>query len=251
MTDGMHFSVRVHHCFEVAMRGRLPGGWLFLPVVLWMLAMPARLGASGALVEPADKAEPAATGHGAPAGGGHSADASHAAEEPGLFPKSYDLGIWTLVVFILLFFILQRKAWPFILQNLQKREQGIAKAIAEAEQAREDAARLRVELQKELDRSGERVREILEAARRDAQHTKDEILAEARTEAQAEWERKRREIDTAFSQALQDIVKQSMELAALISTKAIRRQLSVDDHRRLVDESLAELKTAGKQRVGA
>ena len=167
--------------------------------------------------------------------------------KPGMLPK-YELGIWSVVVFLLLLGILYKFAWPPLLENLHKREEGIRKAIEDAHAAREEAAKLRVDLQKELDRAEEKVRDILEAGRKDAQHTKDEILAEARAEAQAEWERKRREIDTAFSQALQQLTNQSVDLAALIAEKAVRRHLTIDDQRRLIDESLTELKTAGKQR---
>lgn len=167
--------------------------------------------------------------------------------KPGMLPK-FELGIWSIVVFLLLLGILYKFAWPTLLHNLHQREEGIRKAIEDAHVAREEAAKLRVELQKELDHSGEKVRAILDEARRDAQHTKDEILAEARTEAQAEWERKRREIDTAFTQALQQLTNQTIDLAALIAEKAVRKRLTIDDQRRLIDESLAELKAAGKQR---
>jgi F-type H+-transporting ATPase subunit b len=46
--------------------------------------------------------------------------------------------------------------------------------------------------------------------------------------------------------ALNDIYKQAVELATLLSAKTLSRKISADDHTRLVDESLAELKQAAK-----
>ena len=52
----------------------------------------------------------------------------------------------------------------------------------------------------------------------------------------------RREIETAKDQALSELWGKSAELATIISAKAIRRSLSEEDHRRLLDEALTELK---------
>src|SRR5262245_20799363 len=43
-----------------------------------------------------------------------------------LFGLIWDLGLWTLIVFGLLLFILSRTAWPAMLEGLKKREQNIA-----------------------------------------------------------------------------------------------------------------------------
>ena len=43
-------------------------------------------------------------------------------------------------------------------------------------------------------------------------------------------------------QALKEITDHTAQLVTLVSAKVIRRSLSADDHRRLIDESLAELK---------
>jgi F-type H+-transporting ATPase subunit b len=50
-----------------------------------------------------------------------------------------------------------------------------------------------------------------------------------------------REIAAARDQALQQIWNQTANLATQISAKLLRRQLTPDDNRRLVDEALAEI----------
>ncbi len=153
----------------------------------------------------------------------------------------WDLSLWTLVVFGLLYFVLRKWAWKPMLEGLQKREENIRSAVEEAQRARDEAQRLRDQLQREVDKAHEKVRDILDQARRDAQHMTEEMVAKARAEIQADRDRLRREIETARDQALQDLWNRTAQLATMISAKAIRRQLTPEDHRRLVDEALAEL----------
>lgn len=159
----------------------------------------------------------------------------------------WDLGLWTLVVFVLLLLILRRAAWGPMLEGLKRRESSIRGAIEEAQRTRDEASRLRDQFQRDVDKTHETVRDMLDEARRDAQHTKDEMLAAARADIQTERDRLRREIEMARDQALHEIWNQTARLATLVSAKAIRRELNQDDHRRLVDEAVAELRDASAE----
>jgi F-type H+-transporting ATPase subunit b len=175
------------------------------------------------------------------------ADPAHGGEEkPNVFQWQLDLGIWTLVVFGLLMFVLGKVAWGPMLQGLHRREQNIQSAIDEAQKTRDEAQNLRVQLEKQLAGAHDKVREIVDEGRRAAQQMHEEMTGKARAEIQTERDRLRREIETAKDQALQELWNQSAQLATLISAKAIRRQLTPDDHRRLVDEALGELRQAGE-----
>jgi F-type H+-transporting ATPase subunit b len=153
-----------------------------------------------------------------------------------------DLGLYTLVVFGLLYFILRTKAWGPIVKLLDERENNIKQAYLDAEQARKDAQQYLEEIKAQKAKNADEVRAMIEEARRDAQALKDKLKADAASEVQADRERLRKEIETARDQALQELWNQTVQLAALVSSKAVRRDLTPDDHRRLVDEALAELK---------
>jgi F-type H+-transporting ATPase subunit b len=186
-------------------------------------------------------------GHAAPAAG-----AAHGASaEPDILSPVLDLTIWSLVVFLVLVWVLGRFAWKPMLEGLKRREETIRSALDEAQRAREEAKRVQSQFQAEMDRAAERVRDMMDGARRDAQRMNDEMIAKARAEIQAERERLRREIETARDQALAELWNHTARLATQISAKAIRRELNSDDHRRLVDEALAELGQAvGKRGNG-
>ena len=83
---------------------------------------------------------------------------------------------------------------------------------------------------------------------RDAQRATEDMLSKARTEINSDRDRLRRELETARDQALTDLWNQSAQLATMISSKVVGRELNPDDHRRLLDQSLAELKQAAQAR---
>ncbi len=153
----------------------------------------------------------------------------------------YDLGIWTLVVFGLLFLILSKTAWKPIMAGLQKREDTLTAFHTDAEKARAEAERLLQEVKAQRAKANEEVVAIIAEARRDADAFRDAEKVRTAADIQAERDRLKREIATARDQALSEIWEKTVQLAALVSSKTIGRVVSADDHRRLIDESLAEL----------
>lgn len=163
-----------------------------------------------------------------------------------LFSLRADLGIWSLLIFALLFWVLSRLAWPKMLAGLQKRESNIQNALQDAQKARDEAAAMRAQYQKDIDQAHLKVKEILDEARRDASATKDDMIAAARTEIQTERDRAHREIAVATDQAMQSIWSKAADLATQVSAAALGKQLDGAMHRRLIDESLNELKAASR-----
>jgi F-type H+-transporting ATPase subunit b len=164
-----------------------------------------------------------------------------------LFEHVIDLTLWTIVVFLILLFVLGRFAWKPMLAGLQKREHNIQSAQEEAKRDRDEAQRLRDEVQKKFDAAAAEVQSMFEQGRRDAQKLSDDLMAKTRTELQTERDRLRREIESAKDAVVHDLFRQVAQLATQISSKAIGRQMSVDDHRRLVDDAVTELGQTGRR----
>ena len=170
-----------------------------------------------------------------------------ATKAPDVFGRALDLGIWTLVVFLVLLWVLSRFAWKPMLQGLEHRESTIRTELEQAQHERQEAQALNESWKDEMAKAQDQVRALLDEARRSGQHAAEELLNKAKADAQAERERGRREISLATDQALQQIAAQTANLAALVSSKALRREMTPDDHRRLVDEALAELNQARRK----
>lgn len=156
-------------------------------------------------------------------------------------PKRWDLSIYTLIVFALLFAILYVFAWPNIAAGLKKREEMLAAVKDAADKAKREAEEMSAKLKAEFATANDKVRAMLEEARRDADALRVTEREIGQKEAAAERERAKREIETAKDVALQEIYHKAVELATLLSTKAIKKNLTAADHRNLVDEALAEL----------
>jgi F-type H+-transporting ATPase subunit b len=155
-----------------------------------------------------------------------------------------DLAVWTIIIFLVLLAVLGKAAWKPMLVGLQKREETIHNARAEAESARDEAKRIQSDLQKQLADANEQVRIILDEGRRDAQQLRETEMAKTAAEIQSERERLRREIEMQTNQAVQHIWSQAAELATLASAKALGRGITEGGHRKLIDEALAEIKAS-------
>ena len=100
----------------------------------------------------------------------------------------------------------------------------------------------------ERKKASEQVADMLAEARKNVEQSRAEYMAQAKAEIAAERDRLRREITTARDQAIQEMWQQSAQLATLIASKAVRRELNEADHRALVDEALSEMNQAIEER---
>jgi F-type H+-transporting ATPase subunit b len=172
-------------------------------------------------------------------------DAEH---KDDVFKGVLDLAIWTVVVFLVLLFVLRRFAWKPLLEGLDKREQSIVSAMEEAQAARAEAQKLRAEFEAERARANDEARQIRDQARLAAEHIAQETMAQGKAELQAERQRLHHEVETMKDQALQHTLAHVAQVASLIATKALGREVTLDDHRRLVDEALDEFRLAAQER---
>src|SRR5580704_9029690 len=93
------------------------------------------------------------------------------------------LMIWTMVTFACLVLLLGKVAWKPLLQALKDREDGIRKAIDEANSARQTADQLKAQYEQELARGQEKAQAILAQTQAEAQKVREQILKEAEAEA--------------------------------------------------------------------
>ncbi len=155
-----------------------------------------------------------------------------------------DLAFFTFIVFLLLLAILWKFAWGPIVAALERREEKIAHDIAEAQRANEEAKQLLTQYEQKLAAATNEVREMLEQARRDAEHAKQAILAEGKVAADAERVRALHDIEVATDQALESLAHRSAQLAVDLAGKILQSKLSSADHARLVSEAMAKFPSA-------
>jgi F-type H+-transporting ATPase subunit b len=151
------------------------------------------------------------------------------------------LMIWTIISFLITLFVLKRYAFGPIQRMIDQRRERIEQAIAEADNAREEARRLLEEHRKLIGQAKSESEEILSEARRVADAQRDRVRQETEEDRQRRLEETRRQIDQATVQALGQIRDEVGKLSLLAAEKITRKSLSGADQQRLIDEALAEI----------
>jgi F-type H+-transporting ATPase subunit b len=209
-----------------------------LLAALLTIAAPIALAASAAGQEHQEHEESSDAAHGHHDDLGHG-NAGRQLEDPSEFRS--DISIYTFVVFLLLLAILSKFAWPPIVRALEAREKYIADQIAAAEARHEDAKKLLAAHEAKLAHAADEVRELLEEARRDAEHTKVQIIAEAKKAAEEERQRAIREVEQAKDAALHELAERSANTAIDLAGRVIREQINPDRQAEIVREALSKL----------
>lgn len=151
------------------------------------------------------------------------------------------LMIWTIICFLVVLFVLKRYAFGPIQQMIDTRREGIQQAIAEADNARDEARRLLEEHRKLIGQAKSEAEQILSEARRLADAQRDRVKQETEEDRQRRLEETHRQIDQATAQALGQIRDEVGKLSLLAAEKITRKSLDEKDQQRLIDEALAEI----------
>ncbi len=149
-----------------------------------------------------------------------------------------DLALWTAVVFLCVLAILAVFAWKPLMAGLDKREQGIADQIAQAEAANQKAKDVLADYQRKLAEAKDDVRGILDQGRRDAETLGRELLDKAKEEASAEHVRALKEIETAADAAVRKLADQSAAMAVELAGKIVHAKLNPAEHARLIEQAV-------------
>ena len=142
-----------------------------------------------------------------------------------LLPK---LGLlaWTLLAFLIVFFLLSKMAWPAIIKGLRDRENSIADSLATAQKVKEEMALMKSENEALLAKAREERAQLLKEAR----ETKDRIISEAKEQAKVEAGKVVAETQAAINAqkmaALTEVKNQVGKLVIEVSEKVLRKELA-------------------------
>ena len=92
--------------------------------------------------------------------------------------------LFQLVMFIILMALLKKFAWGPLMGIMKEREEHIANEITAAEESREEAKKLLEEQRNLLKEARTDAQSLIEAAKKQGDFQREEIIAAARTEAE-------------------------------------------------------------------
>lgn len=159
------------------------------------------------------------------------------------FEVNGGLIIWTWVVFIALYFLLKKYAWPAILTVTEQREETIRRQLEEAEQANAKAQALLAEQQKLLGESRTQAQSMLAEAKSAAERERAAAVQKTRDEQDQLLARARREIAAEGEKARQELRREAVDLSLAAASKLIGERLGADADKKIVLEFLAGLES--------
>lgn len=156
--------------------------------------------------------------------------------DPGLF-------IWTVLIFLIVFFLLWKFAFTPISAALRERESHIHDALQSAEKARLEMLNLKADNERILNEAREERSKML----REAKESKEQIITEARERANNEYNRivseAQQQIDNQKMAALIEIKNNVGKMVLDVSEKVLRRELSQEkDQENYVRQMVEEIK---------
>ena len=157
-----------------------------------------------------------------------------------LLTPEFGLLIWTLLAFLIVFFILKAKAWPAIIKGLRDRENTISSSLETAERVKAEMAQLKSENEALLAKAREERSQLLKEAR----EMKDKIVNEAKDQAKVEASKIITEAQSAINAqkmaALTEVKNQVGKLVIEVSEKILRKELDNKDAQEAHIKSLVD-----------
>jgi F-type H+-transporting ATPase subunit b len=151
------------------------------------------------------------------------------------------LMIWTVIFFLITFWILARFAFGPIQKMIDERREQIARSIQQAETARDEATTLLEEHRQMLVDARTQAEQILEDARKVADSLRERTRVEVDADRARRLAETERQISAETQRALDQIKNEIAELTLITTAKVTGGLLSAEDHRSLIDSAVEEL----------
>jgi F-type H+-transporting ATPase subunit b len=155
--------------------------------------------------------------------------------------------VWTLIAFLLVFYILKKFAWKIIIQSLNDREKGIADSLETAKTVKAEMALMKSENESLMQQAREERTKML----KEAKDTKEKMISEAKEQAKAEAAKviadAHAAIQTEKMAALTDVKNQIGNMVIEIAEKVIRKQLdNKAEQEKYIQQMAGEINQFGK-----
>ncbi len=156
--------------------------------------------------------------------------------DPGLF-------IWTIITFLVLFSVLAKFAWKPLLKMLEGREEMIKQSLEDAEKAKAELERLNLESEAIIAKARSDAQSILTEGKSAAEKLKEDTLAKTKERTNLLLENAQKQIEVEKDKAIADIKSEVVNLSLNVAKKLIRKNLSSEDNKSLIEESLKKVQS--------
>ncbi|WP_446898306.1 F0F1 ATP synthase subunit B [Clostridium sp. LBM24168] len=149
--------------------------------------------------------------------------------------------IITIINFIILYFILRHFFFKPIDNSITNRKEEIADKIKNADENKEKSQKLLAQHQQLLSNSKQEGKSIVEDYKNKAGKVSEDIIKDAQKEATIILTRAKTEADREKEKAQDDIKNQVVDLALLVSSRALEGSIDEDQHRKLIEDFITKV----------
>lgn len=161
------------------------------------------------------------------------------------------INIWQILIslcnLVLLFIILKKFLYQPVVRVLQKRQKEIDNRYAAAEKAKMYAENDRGEWEQKLQTADEVTQNMIKKAEEQANMHRDKIVKEARERADSIMNEAHSQARAEYRTAQESIKKEIADVSAVMAEKLLGREISIDDHREIIDSVLSEMENGNEE----
>ncbi|MGH7670376.1 MAG: F0F1 ATP synthase subunit B [Gemmatimonadaceae bacterium] len=154
------------------------------------------------------------------------------------------LMFWTLLIFLVLFWLLTKFAFKPITAAVEAREKSLEEALNAAKRDRDEAAALLAQHRAQIEAARGEAQQVIADARDTAEKMHNDMLEKAHAEQQATVERAVAEIRREKERAVAELRREAVDMAIAGASRVIEENLDSDKNRKLVERFLSTLKPA-------
>lgn len=151
------------------------------------------------------------------------------------------LTFWSFVSFGIFLFLMAKFAFPPIFRILEEREKKISGDLQSAEDIKAEAEKLKKEFEDQLKAAHDKATTIVQLAGEEARKNQEKALDETQAKCRQMLKEAEHEIQVSRNKILAEIRGYVSALTVTSAEKIMKRALTEDDKKRLVDESIDEV----------
>jgi len=151
------------------------------------------------------------------------------------------LTFWSIVSFVIFLLLMAKFAFPPIFEILEAREKKISGDLQSAEDIKAEAAKLKKQFEDQLKAAHDKAATIVQLANEESRKNQEKALEETQAKCRQMLKEAEHEIQVSRNQILAEIRGYVSALTITSAEKVMKRALTEDDKKRLVDESIDEV----------
>lgn len=140
-----------------------------------------------------------------------------------------------------LFLVLRHFLFTPVSNFLQERKEKISSDIKEAESQKVEASKLKSQYEAKIEEAKEEAKEIIESSRKRGDEIREEIVSDAKKEANNMIDKAKKEISREKEKAQQELKEEMVTVAMLAASKVIDENLDDKKHKDMINKFIDEV----------